>query len=299
MTNTSISLETLFHWTIKDIRKLIIAFVFFAVIAVVYALSLPNIYASKAVVMSNMSDSGSLPGGLGQLGGLASLAGVNLQGSGINAEILNEMLNSDSFLADFIRKHDLAITIMTAEKYNPANDSFFYKDDAYDFQTKTWIREVDYPLSKEPSDAELVHKFKQYYATSYDRKTKLITISFRFFSARFSQQIVESIVKDFNDYMRQSDIRDYSDSLTELQRELHQAKLSEIRTSLQVIMEEQLKKLTFAKTRDQYALRTIESPQAAIQKTGPNRPLICIFITAIGVFLVALLLWTRRALKSQ
>ena len=52
----------------------------FAVASVIYALSVPNQYKATALLAPAQSDGGGLSGVLGQLGGLASLAGVSIGG---------------------------------------------------------------------------------------------------------------------------------------------------------------------------------------------------------------------------
>ena len=174
-----------------------------------------------------------------------------------------------------------------------------YNEKLYDFKQKKWTREVGYPLKVSPSDSELVHKFRKLFSASYDRKTKLITLSFKFYSAEFTKILLEDLITFFNDYMRKIDLIDSEENLNDLQKELEKVQLTEIKVSLQQIIEEQLKKSTFAKTRDQYAIRIVEAPQVAMSKSEPRRSLICVVITTFGVIFSALLLWTRRAIKSN
>ena len=50
----------------------------FAITSVLYALSVPNQYKATALLAPAQSDGGGLSSALGQLGGLASLAGVSI-----------------------------------------------------------------------------------------------------------------------------------------------------------------------------------------------------------------------------
>lgn len=296
---TPITLENLIEWTKKDFLKLLIISIVFAIISVVYALSIPNVYSSKSVVMSNLSESSGIGASLGQFSGIASLAGINLPSGGTSPEVLKEMLLSNSFLASFIRQNELELLLMAAIDYTPSTGDYVYNEKLYDFKQKKWTREVGYPLKVSPSDSELVHKFRKLFSASYDRKTKLITLSFKFYSAEFTKILLEDLITFFNDYMRKIDLIDAEENLNDLQKELEKVQLTEIKVSLQQIIEEQLKKSTFAKTRDQYAIRIVEAPQVAMSKSEPRRSLICVVITTFGVIFSALLLWTRRAIKSN
>ena len=74
---------------------------FFSIVAVIYSLSLPNIYQSKAL-LSPVGDEGS-SSQMSNLGGLASLAGfeVSSQGGGNSAKAM-EKLRTLSFFQDNI-----------------------------------------------------------------------------------------------------------------------------------------------------------------------------------------------------
>ena len=85
-----IDLRELFSvlWVGKKLIVVITAV--FAVVSVVYALSLPNEYKASAVVSPAGSGGSSLGSMAGQLGGLASLAGINI-GSGESNETQEAM----------------------------------------------------------------------------------------------------------------------------------------------------------------------------------------------------------------
>ena len=91
----------------------------FAVGGVFYALSQANTYKAEVLVAPAQKESG---GGLGgQLGGLASLAGVNLGGGegGVKVEAL-AVLQSRQFINNFINKHDLLVPLMASKKWAKA-----------------------------------------------------------------------------------------------------------------------------------------------------------------------------------
>ena len=64
--------------------KIISITIAFAIFSAIYALSIPNQYKAVALLAPAQSDNSSLSGALDQLGGLASLAGVNLDNNSTN-----------------------------------------------------------------------------------------------------------------------------------------------------------------------------------------------------------------------
>ena len=95
-------------------KKVIAAItILFAVVSVIYALSLANEYKSSVVVAPAESGGSALGNMAGQLGGLASLAGINI-GSGEKNETLEalEIMQSWGFIEEFIHIHyHILITI--------------------------------------------------------------------------------------------------------------------------------------------------------------------------------------------
>jgi uncharacterized protein involved in exopolysaccharide biosynthesis len=105
-------------------KKLIAAVTsLFAIVAVIYALSLANEYKSYAVVAPAESGGSALGNMAGQLGGLASLAGINI-GSGENNETLEamEIMQSWGFMEEFIESNNLQIPVYAGEGWDKASN---------------------------------------------------------------------------------------------------------------------------------------------------------------------------------
>jgi len=296
----TITPKILLEWFIKDFIKICIIGFVFGVVSVFIALSIPNQYTSKAVVASNMTDSKSMGGALSKLGGLASLAGVSLGGGGtLSPEVLYEMITSNSFLASFIREYGLEKEVMAAEGFDASTNKFLYDPKKYDIKNEVWVRDFKFPQTLEPSDIELVEKFKESLSASYARKTKLITIAVKSYSPEFSLSVVNKLIFHFNQYMRNIDIKESELSIHYLEQELASSKFQEVSLALQQIMEEQYKKLSLAKTREEYAFRIIESPLLAAKKSEPKRAIICIVITLGGTVFSILAMWTVRIFRTN
>src|SRR5690554_1484848 len=86
-----------------------------------YVLTAEDIYRAEVVAAPTEEAQGSGLGQLaGQLGGLASLAGVNVGEGQLDKSVQAiEILWSRRFLSEFIDKHDIAIPLMAATGWNP------------------------------------------------------------------------------------------------------------------------------------------------------------------------------------
>ncbi|TOL87087.1 LPS O-antigen length regulator, partial [Vibrio parahaemolyticus] len=115
-----IDLRELFKAIWKGKWIIIVSTLVFGVGSVLFALSLPNVYKSNALLSPTESANG---GGLskmaGQLGGLAALAGVNLgSGESSQTDLAVQVMNSRQFVDEFIDKHNLLVPLMAAKGWD-------------------------------------------------------------------------------------------------------------------------------------------------------------------------------------
>jgi uncharacterized protein involved in exopolysaccharide biosynthesis len=102
----------------------------FAIAGVSYALYKPNIYQASVLLAPTEGDGSAALGG--QLGGLASLAGVNIGQDGSNKVVIaKEILQSRAFLTNFIQRHYLEIPLMATKGWNMERREWIYDRDVY------------------------------------------------------------------------------------------------------------------------------------------------------------------------
>ena len=95
----------------------------FAIVSVIYALSISDQYKAVAVLSPSQKDSGGLSGALGQLGGLASLAGVSIGGGDSSeAQMAQEIMKSWNFIETFITDNELAVEVYAVEGWNKGSN---------------------------------------------------------------------------------------------------------------------------------------------------------------------------------
>ena len=127
-----IDLRELFSVLWAGKTKIIAITAVFAVASVIYALSVPNQYKATALLAPAQSDGGGLSGALGQLGGLASLAGVSIGGGeSSESQIAQEIMKSWSFVEGFIADNDLAVEVYAAEGWSRVSNQLKIDKDVY------------------------------------------------------------------------------------------------------------------------------------------------------------------------
>uniref|UniRef100_UPI001237C850 Wzz/FepE/Etk N-terminal domain-containing protein n=1 Tax=Candidatus Enterovibrio escicola TaxID=1927127 RepID=UPI001237C850 len=179
----------------------------FAIASVLYALSLPNIYKSEALLAPAEQQSGSLGGMASQLGGLASLAGVNLGGGNSDKTALAlEIMKSRAFIFKFIEKHDLILPLMGGESWNSLTNELVYDEKVYDVLNQKWVREVNAPLKRKPSLQETYKEFQKIITINQDKKSSMLTVSIEYYSPKLAQQWVNWIIDAINEEMKLRDL---------------------------------------------------------------------------------------------
>ncbi len=280
----------------------IIAITFvFALGSVIYSLSLPNIYKSEATLAPTEEASG---GGLsqmaGQLGGLASLAGVNLGSQGTDkTTIALEILKSRAFIKGFVEKYDILPELMAVEEWNRASGIVFNKE-LYNPDTQKWVREVDPPKQSAPSSWEYVKVFRGgVLDVNKDDTTGLVTVSVNHQSPEVAEQWVVWLIEEINNHMRERDIQEAKRSLEYLDKELQGTSLSDMQQVFYQLIEKQTQIIMLANVRPEYIFQTLDPAVVPEQKAKPSRALICIIGTFLGGFLSVGFVLVRNIFRKE
>ena len=263
---------------------IIAATAIFSVAAVFFSLSLPNIYKSAALLApANSQQQSSLGAIAGQFGGLASLAGVNLGGGKDDrTSMAIAILNSQEFFSNFAEKYNIIPDLMAAENWNEKNNTVLYAKDVYLPDSDEWIREVPPPLKAKPSMQESKEKFNDLLTVFQSEETGLVYIEIEHVSPYVAKQWVDWLVLEINVVMKSRDKEEAQRSISFLQSQIEETKISEHKTLLFELIEEQTKTLMFAEIRNEYAFKTIDPALVEELKTKPKRAVICIIAFLLG-----------------
>ncbi|MBG9990026.1 Wzz/FepE/Etk N-terminal domain-containing protein [Pseudoalteromonas sp. NZS37] len=296
-----VNLSELFFVIWEGKWVVILITVLFTIASVFYALKQPNVYKSEALLAAaEQEQSGGLGALAGQFGGLASLAGVNLGGSGTanKTQLALEVLKSRQFTFNFIKRHNILPDLMAVKSWNQVDNSIEYNEEIYNEQEKKWLREVNAPFKPEPSMQEAFKKFSQIITADMSKESGMITISIEHVSPVIAQRWVNWLIQDINTVMKSRDVEEANKSTEFLTEQLQQTKVADIRTVLYKLIEEQTKTIMFANVRDEYVFKTIDPALVPEQKFKPKRALICILGFLFGGILSVLIVLARYFLKK-
>lgn len=302
MINKEIEIKEIAEVIKKNYLLIFIFTVSFGVISILYVLNLPNIYSSTIKLMPN---SGNRVGGItnmsSQLGGLASLAGINLGGgSDDKTTYALEVLKSRKFLYNFIEVNALKPLIMGAVNWDASTNKVVFDPKIYDHKNNIWTRNVDFPFKPEPSLNEVYLAFLEHHLSVIrDKETGVILVSIKYFSPNIAQKIVSELIVSLNKTIKKEEKDAALKSIEYLEQQIHKTELAEMRTMFYELIETQHKELMLVASRDEFVVKVIDYAIVPELKTSPKRAIIVIMITSLGFILIVGFILIRHFFREQ
>ncbi len=257
---------------------LLVCAVAFGALAYAATFALTPLYRSTVVFAVDALESDPLSGsGLGQLSGLAGLAGLNF----------GQMDRTQEVIA-VLQSRDLAERFINEQELKP----LFFAD-RWDEQRQTWSADVEAPTDE---DAYLYFD-QRVRSIAEDRRTGLVSLSVTWRDPEAAAAWANDFVALGNSQLRDRAIREAQRSLAFLERELERSAQVELRQSLYELMEAQKKQEMLANVREGFAFRLIDSarPSDPERHIFPSRPLFAVAGILLGGGLGLVLgLWRQR-----
>ena len=263
--------------------KIVAITAIFAIVSVIYALSIPNQYKATALLSSADSSGGGLSGALGQLGGLASLAGVSLGGGeSSEGQIAQEIMQSWSFIEGFIEDNNLAVGVYAADGWDKSSNELQINSGLYDASKSQWLVEP-------PSSWSLFKTFSGILSVSEDKKSGLVSVSIEYYSPLIAKQWLDLYVAAINEHMQKREMAKVTRNIEYLQAQIKKTNIAEMQEVFYTIIEEQIKSKMLAEASPEYAFVAVSPSMVPEEKSQPKRALMCILGTLLGGMLSVLL----------
>lgn len=273
----------------------------FAIGSVVYALSIPNQYKATALLAPAQSGGGGLSAALGQLGGLASLAGVSLDaGESSESQIAQEIMRSWSFVESFIVNNNLEVAVYAAKGWSKGSGELKIDDNVYDVAGQVWLlKDEETDALVPPTSWELFTRFSEMLSVSEDRKSGLVSVSIEYYSPKMAKEWLDLYVAAINAHMQARQVLKVTNNISYLEDQISKTPIAEMREVFYTIVEEQTKNKMVAEASPEYAFVAVSPSMIPEIKSQPNRAFICILGTLLGgVFGVFIVLIRHYVLTS-
>jgi len=295
-----LSLYGLFSLFIKNWLTLVISGFGLAVIALVWAIYQPNIYKAEALLMPVKGESSDLSSLAGGLGGLASLAGVNMpEGGNENVKLALELLKSQGFISKFIDDNDLLIPIMAAKNWDLPTKKLVIDETKYDVASATWVRKAVAPRQSIPSLQEAYDKFLTMLEVEQDPKTKFVKVSIEFFSPHLAAEWTTKLVELLNQHIRDLDKNEATQSIKYLNELAERSYISQLKKVFSSLMEEQIKSQMLTEVRKDYVFKVVDPAIVPELKSKPQRAIIVIIAGFLGGIIGLIIILFRSGKKAH
>ena len=280
---------------------------FAALVSVLYSLSLNNIYTSQTLIAPTTSSSSS--GSLSQFGGLASMAGINLQqgGSEGELEIALNLVKSKKLLDRLMLYESFLPDLLAAKSWNMQTNTITYDPALYDKKNNQWVRKASLPFKQIPSSQEAIKKFSGLISIASDqsaagggkRVRRVMTLKVDHLSPVVAQQWSLWIVKEINAILANMQIMKSQASIDYLNSQIKITPYSELRTMFYRLIQESTQSMMLAEVNPEYVLTTIDPPVIPEMKSQPQRLPICIAGTLLGGILSVLIILVWKLVFSR
>ena len=264
----------------------------FAVASVLYSLSIPNQYKANISLASAQQNSGNLSGSLNQLGGLASIAGINIGGGENNKmQITREIMTSRSFIESFIDANNISDKVGAVIGWDKESNQLIYNQDSYDSQTQSWLSDDDTPNSW-----DLYQSFLG--MLTIEQEMDLLLVSLEHYSPYLAKELLDLYLEEINKHMQARQVLKVSNNIEYLQSQIRKTSISEMQAVFYTIIEEQMKSKMLAEANPDYALIVVAASMVPEERSRPKRALICIFGTLMGGMLSFMWVFILRLFRS-
>jgi uncharacterized protein involved in exopolysaccharide biosynthesis len=265
-------------WLLTTVVIFTIGFVTVAVVMT------PVYRATTVMVDASVGRSGlGLDSALGQLGGLASLAGVDLNAGGDPVEESIAVLESREFSERFIAAENLMIEFF-GDRWDPA--------------TRTWKGEPE----SWPTPAQAFRRFDSAVRkVSRDQATSLIELQIDWKDPAKAARWANLLIERLNEEMRQRAIAASTASIGYLEQELDGTSAVETRQAINRLMETQINQRMLATVTREYAFRVVDRalPPDRRDYVRPNKLLLFALGPIIGLIFGMILVLLADALAPR
>ena len=286
-----IDIKSLLKIILINRRLIITTTASFAIIALIYSLTLSNIYQSTAL-LSPVDDQSGSSKSLNNIGGLASLAGISISSSsGGNSNKAITKITTLSFFEENILPNIYLPDLMAVRTWDEESNSVIYRDSNYNVKTGKW-KTIPHPQKSYKA-------FMDRLQISEDPKTNFLTISLKHESPYIAKEWTELVVNQINDSFRAKDKLEAEAAMNFLNTQMALTNYTEIKQVVAEILKQKMQQLTLIEANEFYVFSYLDQPAVARKKIEPTRSSICILGTIFGFMLGVLIVLVRGYFKED
>jgi len=272
--------------------------IFFSIIAIIYSLSLPNLYKSNAILAPVEQTSVAQPSQV--FGGLAAIAGINDIRPVSSKELeAIEKIQSLSFFAENIMPNIFLPDLMAIKSWDPDSNTIEYEDDKYNKVSQRWVRKFNYPKKQIPSAQESYKQFIKIMDVKKDEENDFLNISVKHQSPYIAEAWTRLIVDEINELYKTNDRLESEAAINYLNLQIAQTSYTEIRLVIANLLEQKMQQMALIEANRFYLFSYIDPPTVMEEKFSPKRSSISILGAVFGFMLGVLMVLVINFFKKR
>ncbi len=243
--------------------------------------SSPNVYRAEVLMVEAEQIGGSGSGGAsGLINSILGNSGLSPMFGGFSSSATSKIavLESRKFTESFVEEYDM-LPKLFPEKWDSSTNSWKGNPpslwDAY-FLISKKVRTVNHDIRK-----------------------GLITLTIDTNDPKLSMEIANKMISAVNDYIRKESIIETNETIEYLQVELSKTDIVDIKRSLNSLLEDQLKTVMVASTKEEFAFKVIDPGYTPNKKIAPYRALIMVVSTTLSGILSIIIIFVSIMLRNQ
>jgi LPS O-antigen subunit length determinant protein (WzzB/FepE family) len=279
----------------ENIKFIIICCFLFTLSGVSLSFFLQEKFTASAVLkIPDDNGKSSLSSSIGnQLSGLSAISGISLGSSSDNTDLAIEILQSSDFIEHLSGLEGISENILASKHYSKRNNELEYDLNKFDPIKKTWAEGYNHSFQ------EVAKNLKGKFIISKNNRTNFITVKFTHISPIFAADFIKLSIKELNSLQRKKELQNSKKALEYLYSQLRDTVESDIRLSINRLIEVQLNKQMLANVQEDYLLEYIDNPYIPEKRSSPRRSLITLLSFMMGLFFSVFILLFRRNILAN
>ena len=282
---------------------------YFVIIFTIISLATGSLYlrntSSKykvSILLAPVQEEQSTPN-FGNLGGLASLAGIPLPtGSASDFAKYELMLKTQEISTLIFREQSLIQELFSGEWDN--NQQIFHEPEKNrKILIKNYVKEVltGQPPEEyiEPNPARLSALINGYIRISFDKNTNYLNLSAESSNPELLTKLLVSMIENTDELFKKKFIKQANDAIKFYQIKISKARSQEHRQILATLIAKEERKLLLATRDGPFVAEILTGPNTSLYPTSPKASLILVLSILLGGFLSFALLLIRSFLLKN
>lgn len=288
--NKSISLSDLFAVVYKYKYKLTLISIIIILISLVYVMSLPNVYRSNVVLITNESKTGLSS----NFSSLASFAGIELDSNSKSPYVMmNTILKDYSFHINLIKKYNLV------NRLN--NDKNFVF--AFNYDKVYRLLKSDEKNIKLDNDVffSVAKNLMSMVKVEFDKKTNIIILSVTHSDRNLAKELVDIYLNSLISKIREQDMREIDKQIKYYKKELDLTYNVLLKEQLSKSLSSLMQKKVFSQANDFYTVSKVVNSRVSniSEKLAPRRSSVIIMSLFTGMIIVLVIIFFIEYLRKN